>query len=265
MVNSNGPFLPLAPFLEQRAAFDAFNFNLSMWHEPNLTVHAVGIATLWCPSDPIVAEAQTVAASDPLNIWGHPCTFAYTSYCGNQGPWVLWGSTLDPAILNQNLGLFHQQSAVSPAQVTDGLSQTILFGEHAHGLLDRNAAWAWHWWVSSVVDTNFLTWYGVNPHHRLLADSPDGPFSWAAVVSAASFHPGGAHFAFADGSVRFLKETIDSTAVDPAIPIDWNLGVNGASWDATRKRVVLAPGTRLGVFQALSTRSGGEVISADAY
>src|SRR5690349_16062419 len=86
MVPSNGPFLPLAPFLEQRAAFDAFNFNLSMWEEPNLTVHAVGIATLWCPSDPIVAKAQTVAAADPLNIWGHPVTIAYTSYCGNQGP-----------------------------------------------------------------------------------------------------------------------------------------------------------------------------------
>ena len=35
--------------------------------------------------------------------------------------------------------------------------------------------------------------------------------------------------------------------------------------DATRKRVALAPGTRLGVIQALSTRAGGEVLSADAY
>ena len=47
IIPSNGPFLSLAPFLEQRAAFDAFNFNLSMWDESNLTVNAVGIATLF--------------------------------------------------------------------------------------------------------------------------------------------------------------------------------------------------------------------------
>jgi hypothetical protein len=28
---------------------------------------------------------------------------------------------------------------------------------------------------------------------------------------------------------------------------------------------VLAPGSRVGVFQALTTRAGGEVVSADAY
>ena len=30
------------------------------------------------------------------------------------------------------------------------------------------------------------------------------------VFSASSYHPGGANFAFADGSVHFLKETIQS-------------------------------------------------------
>ena len=55
-----------------------------------------------------------------------------------------------------------------------------------------------------------------------------------------SQHPGGAHFLFGDGSVRFLKETIDMGSPNYA---DHNLGV----------------------YRKLSTKAGGEVISADAY
>jgi prepilin-type processing-associated H-X9-DG protein len=43
-------------------------------------------------------------------------------------------------------------------------------------------------------------------------------------------HPGGANFAFADGSVRFIKNSID-----------------------------------LNAYRGLGTRSGGEVVSADSY
>ena len=38
--------------------------------------------------------------------------------------------------------------------------------------------------------------------------------SW--VESASSFHPGGANFAFADGSVHFIKDSIQLLAVQPA-------------------------------------------------
>ena len=35
-----------------------------------------------------------------------------------------------------------------------------------------------------------------------------------SIQAASSYHPGGAHFAFCDGSVRFLKETIDCAPFD---------------------------------------------------
>jgi hypothetical protein len=90
MSPSNGLFLPLSLYLEQRAVFDAVNFAFNVFDEPNATVHAVGIPTLRCPSDPIIAQAMTVPAGDPDNWWGpHPLTLGYTSYCGNQGPWWL--------------------------------------------------------------------------------------------------------------------------------------------------------------------------------
>src|SRR5262245_6494494 len=117
MMPSNGPLLSLAPFLEQRAAFDATNFDVGMVEEPNATVLGVGIATLWCPSDPTVAEPKTIGVGDPLNWWGpYPLTFAYTSYCGNEGPWGLdWYPPPGQAVRDQCLGVFYQLSAVSPA------------------------------------------------------------------------------------------------------------------------------------------------------
>jgi prepilin-type processing-associated H-X9-DG protein len=49
-------------------------------------------------------------------------------------------------------------------------------------------------------------------------------------MASRSYHPGGANVAFADGSVKFIKNTVNIT-----------------TWGA------------------LGTRAGGEVISADAY
>jgi prepilin-type N-terminal cleavage/methylation domain-containing protein/prepilin-type processing-associated H-X9-DG protein len=256
--NSNGAFVALSPYLEQGSIYNAINFNLSIFDPPNATIHAAGIATLWCPSDPIVSAPVTISATDAW--WGpYPLTFYYTSYCGNEGPWAVegFGYYSGQTLNAQNLGVFHESSSVRLAQINDGLSQTLLFGERAHGLLDPPdwARW-WNWWASSSWDTLFQTWFGINPHHRFSGDLLRW---WASISSASSFHPGGANVAFCDGSVRFLKETIDTWRVDPVT------GETGAYFDWTNQRMVLKPGTRLGVFQALSTRSWGELISADAY
>ena len=70
--------------------------------------------------------------------------------------------------------------------------------------------------------------------------------------------PGRRNFAFADGSVRFLKDSISTWPFNPAS--GYPTGVTD-----TNGFLILAPGTRYGVYQMLSTRNGGEVISADSY
>ena len=73
-----------------------------------------------------------------------------------------------------------------------------------------------------------------------------------------SFHPGGANFAFCDGSVRFIKDTINTWAFNPATGFPVGVTDNNGI-------MVLAPGAKYGVYQALSTRACNEVISSDQY
>jgi prepilin-type N-terminal cleavage/methylation domain-containing protein/prepilin-type processing-associated H-X9-DG protein len=255
-------FVRLAPYMEQQAAFNAFNFSLRWIHAENTTVAGVGSSVLWCPSDAEASQTQRVSGIYRVPT-GTSVPQAYTSYGGIVGTWYL---RLSPSVdgtlyagrkasLN---GTIYHDSATTFAEIRDGTSNTMVMGEHGHGYLNPSTADQFHLWNSGFHnDTMIEAFMPINPHRHNVGPTLNSAFP----RQASSFHPGGAQFAFADGSVRFIKDTVDSWQINTATgdPI-------GVNWDSAARIYRLDPATgRMGVYQALTTRRGGEVISADQY
>jgi prepilin-type N-terminal cleavage/methylation domain-containing protein/prepilin-type processing-associated H-X9-DG protein len=287
LTTTSGPVVHLLPYLDQSQTYNAINFSMNIFYLANQTVHATGSATLWCPSDGSVSGVKPLPDDALFELASPPGSnrMAYSSYAGVCGPWYVHTLAI-PGLFtapwhakqkSDQIGMFNVCSDVRAASVRDGLSNTMLFGEHAHGLLDADSQVWWQWWPSGALgDTLITTMWPLNPH-RKLKDLPVGYFASAFLVSASSLHPGGANFAFADGSARFIKDTINSwpispiqmpcnEAVPPAVTVSTPAPVFGQDWNCYWGKVYqVTPGYQFGVYQALSTRNGGEVVGADSY
>jgi prepilin-type processing-associated H-X9-DG protein len=199
------------------------------------------IKILLCPSDPLPEPVvQTTAANSlaPPWSWGY---YGMSSYGGSAGkrsvnpgsPPAFPGITRD--------GIFFIGSCVRLTDVTDGSSNTILFGERYHrdpefdlrqppGITPMAEVGRWGYVANGGGLMANVTLHTAAPiNYRV---PPGGDLSTINDRDCAfgSGHPGGANFASADGSVRFVRDSIP-----------------------------------LATLQALSTRAGGEVVSAGDY
>jgi prepilin-type N-terminal cleavage/methylation domain-containing protein/prepilin-type processing-associated H-X9-DG protein len=259
-VGSNWSTL-IMPHIDGNNAINAYNFSLSIGAGSNATAAGFGISSFMCPSDPAVS--MTHELDDYYDLKPPNVRQAFRSYVGNRGLWYspTYTTTLDSCfnmIQASNAGIFFEHSAVRPASITDGMSNTLLFGEQLHGILsDEDQKYIhWHqsgWWCDSFFDTS----YPINSHNKM-RQRIETNLWWALVQAASSNHPGGANFAFADGSVRFIKDSIETWQLDDTQgnPIGIRNGTCGQYIYGTSKP---------GVYQALCTRQGNEVISADSY
>jgi prepilin-type N-terminal cleavage/methylation domain-containing protein/prepilin-type processing-associated H-X9-DG protein len=284
---SGSCWVSMSQYFEQGQVFNSVNFLVSMYTAQNTTVSGVGMSLLWCPSDPIITGLNFTYPAGAVCSTALP--MYYTSYAACTGDIMeyynpAWNGIgpgqcqLQTGIANQqNNGVIYVLSKVSLASVTDGTSNTMLASERAHGRFAQGDIYCWNWWTSgNYGDTMFSTFYPMNPFNKIPQFCCQDGGGDAYVDSAGSFHPGGANFAFADGSVKFLRDSIQSwqiqntgsgtgTGLGGSGSLSGNGYPLGVSRDGTTYQFIFAPGMQTPVYQALSTRNGGEVISADSY
>ena len=264
---SHSIFVAMLPQFEQQALFNAYNFNFGNYDACNFTVNATGLSTLWCPSDGAANRSFLMA------YWGPNFYIRYTNYGGNMGTWatapvkyadchVTYPAPMESSahfvqIAQGENGIFRHCYPTSVTSITDGTSNTIFFGERTNSVFDPDDRDYYCWWFDGeTANTLLSSLYPINPFRKIPKVSSENIDSW--VGGASSFHPGGANFAFADGSVHFLKESIGTWAFNAST--GFPNGVNDNNGVFT-----LTPGTQTGVYQNLTTRAGGEVISSDAF
>jgi len=175
------------------------------------------IPTFRCPSD-VTPDTRTNVA----NLGG--LTVASTSYKGVSGSHYTHGGALNASTnaWRNDLGAGNGDGIVGNpcgngifcrednrrqlkmTNITDGTSNTMMIGEDV-GLMNDHNAWSY------ANGANGTCAIPLNIGERLIA--PAGvvvtPGHWPNVYSFRSMHSGGANFALADGSVRFVRDSID--------------------------------------------------------
>jgi len=195
-------------------------------------VQAQVIKLLLCPSDPLQPVVYFNAPIAQSWTWGY---YGISSYGGNGGTRSF---TYSGSGITQD-GIFFRDSGVCLLDVKDGTSCTFLFGERYHrdpqfdlqqtqgGPISQVGRWGCIAGLGTLAMVELSTPVPIN-----YQVPPGGDLSTREDRTCAfgSGHPGGANFAFADGSVRFVSDSI------PLLTL-----------------------------QALSTRAGDEVVSGSDF
>jgi prepilin-type N-terminal cleavage/methylation domain-containing protein/prepilin-type processing-associated H-X9-DG protein len=245
----------LLPHIEQGSLYNAINFNLPTWVADNGTAVVIEMNVFLCPSANNPSSAcRMVDANLKLLPVVNPY-FARANYQYNMG----WNDTsIQPPDTNYDdpikgcNGPLYRNSRITYAGVTDGLSNTVFASEKTPYLADAS-------WVGIIpgyrhfafnafasLGTGGLGLGGAQidydyPGALLASHSGPSLYESPQVIHPPNsplghtdefyaLHPGGANVLMGDGSVRFVKQSI-----------------NLLTW------------------QAMSSRAVGEVISADAY
>ncbi len=244
-------FVPLLPFMEQTAMSDQVGPDPTYVWDTSFEPWVTHITSLLCPSDPETKEASA---------FGHN---NYAFCVGDQYSSLDWSSYPTPP---PTRGIFGPNTAVKFANILDGTSNTLALseivrppngngfganttanannpvnclasfvdGQYTTALLNRDRCLGTRWCDGRVGYVGFNT---ILP--------PNGPVcngqTNTGVLSAGSRHPGGVNATLADGSVRFISETIETGDVS-------------ASWQSAGQ-------SPYGVWGSLGSKSGGEVVS----
>jgi prepilin-type N-terminal cleavage/methylation domain-containing protein/prepilin-type processing-associated H-X9-DG protein len=236
-VDYTSPLIPLLPYVDQLPLYKQGKATTPVFSTDTPdSPGAAPVPLFACPSDAGIPTPATMQFAGTATYLG------LTSYRGNASGLSNFDpdAGLDGVIVEDN-------GPVNIINIKDGTSNTFLFGEFCnqdpnwgdYASLFGSAALAFPTIGSSWSGTGLsaLEASGYYPLNSMLPPVPSDPgtalvYAAARLLSYGSNHPGGANFAFCDGSVRFVSNGIAN-----------------------------APG----VLSALSTRNGGEVVDANSY
>jgi prepilin-type processing-associated H-X9-DG protein len=244
----------LLQFLEQGTLFNQINFSLTF--EIQTTVTATRVSTFICPSEINVQPFQNGAT-----------TYQPTTYGANVGTWFVW----DPVTQQRGDGAFLVDQSSRPASFTDGLSNTVGFGEvktylgvvhNGHNPDVLNApvpttpaqlAALGGSYVPSVSYTEWI--YGITPYTAI--STVFTPNTFVASLQGAQ-----------QVDISFTSSALGSSLIDMTYAACTSRsyhpgGANALLMDGSAR--FFKSSINMQTWRALGTRAGGEVISSDAY
>jgi prepilin-type N-terminal cleavage/methylation domain-containing protein len=266
----------ILPYLDQTELYAQINFSWGTYSAPedlsyrvNITAMRQTVSTFLCPSD-VKARAVAVGPNRSSNAG------SMNNYAGSIGPDLQW--------INGS-GLFFKYRSVAPAQVIDGLSNTVAFSEILRGDQDRaelsfmDVITAQQW---PGTQTEWLIWHPEShvPNNPDLLDAYVRQCDAAAPTSVTgNFNLSVAGMMWAWGGMGY---TIFNTVQPPNSPhynCSRNCNVCMAEWDGIHTarsmhkggvNVLVADGTvkfvadeiERRVWWALGTRASGDQGSA---
>jgi prepilin-type N-terminal cleavage/methylation domain-containing protein/prepilin-type processing-associated H-X9-DG protein len=251
----------ILPLIEQGSMFNAVNFTLPYSTADNFTVASTNVSAFLCPSE---VNPQPTPANAFFNTPKSVSTYGW-----NEGDWFVWqfGGPLTRGTFSVNVSrrfasftdgtsntvlaaevkahnpcyiCISQLANINnpnnvPAPTADPFTVAPEYGGSCGAVAQSHTAWV----DGNAQETGMTTAWP--PNKQVLGRMGEGDLDLTstplfaggptyAAITARSYHPGGVNTLFGDGSVRFIKSTI-----------------NGITW------------------RALGTIGGGEVVSADSY
>jgi prepilin-type N-terminal cleavage/methylation domain-containing protein/prepilin-type processing-associated H-X9-DG protein len=202
----------ILPYIEQDNLYKQYNFNVHFFQPPDSTVIQAPIKTHICPASPQRAGLNSMPGGLIPGIPGFqaaPSDYAPTS--GILGS--LWDIIVGPPSGGDRQGVIRANRKVRILEVTDGTSNTIILGEFA----GRNALYRNGQLVGGGINISGSWGDPSNGENWMAGSDFTGTTAGSCVINCTneagknfySFHTSGANAALADGSVRFLPQSIN--------------------------------------------------------